>query len=96
MQRDAILETLRQHMGEIRAFGVSRLAVFGSISRGEERNDSDLDVLVEFSEPVGLFRFMSLQRYLEGLVGRSVDLATPEALRPEMRDAILAEAVCAA
>jgi uncharacterized protein len=50
---------------------------------------------VEFDRPVGLFAFASLQRYLESLIGRSVDLAMPDALRPEMREAILAEAVYA-
>jgi len=96
MGRDEIIHTLQQHMPEIRGYGVSHLAVFGSVSRGEERPDSDVDVLVEFEAPVGLFKFVSLQRYLEGLIGRPVDLATPDALRPEMRDAILAEAVYAA
>ena len=87
-----VLETLRQHMPEIRAFGVSRLAVFGSCARGEERPDSDVDVLVEFSVPVGLFEFVRVQRYLGRLLHRTVDLATPDALRKEMRRSILEEA----
>ncbi len=96
MLRDEILETLRAHMTEIRAFGVSRLALFGSLARGEGRSDSDADILVEFEQPVGFFAFARLQRYLEGLIGRSVDLVTPGAIRPEMRDAILSEALYAA
>jgi len=51
MLRDEIIETLHQHMPDIRAFGVARLAVFGSVSRGEETPDSDVDVLVEFEAP---------------------------------------------
>ena len=96
MRRDEILAALRQHMTEIRAFGVTRLALFGSLPRGEGRADSDADILVEFEHPVGLFTFARLQRYLEGLLGRSVDLVTPGAIRPEMREAILAEAIYAA
>jgi hypothetical protein len=96
MVRDDILQTLRQHMPEIRRHAVTRLAVFGSVSRGEERPDSDVDILVQFDHPVGLFAFVRLQRYLEELLGRSVDLVTPDALRPEMREGILAEAVYAA
>ena len=92
MGRDEILETLRRHMAEIRAFGVSRLALFGSVARGEERADSDVDILVEFSVPVGLFEFVRTQRYLERLLGRAVDLATPDAIRTEMRERILKEA----
>jgi len=96
MRRDDVIEALGKHMPEIRGFGVSRLGVFGSLARGEERPDSDVDILVEFDQPVGLFAFVRLQRYLEEIIGRPVDLCTPGALRPEMRSAILAEAVYAA
>jgi len=92
MTRDDVIATLHEHMPEIRRFGVSRLAVFGSLARGEERPDSDVDVLVEFSVPVGLFEFVRVQRYLARLLGRTVDLATPDALRKEMRETILQEA----
>ncbi len=92
MARDDVIETLRQHMPEIRGFGVSRLAVFGSLARGEERPESDVDILVEFSVAVGLFEFVRVQRYLERLLGRAVDLATPDAIRKEMRARILKEA----
>ena len=96
MEKDDILIALRQHMAEIRAFGVSRLALFGSLARGEGRADSDADILVEFEQPVGFFAFARLQRYLEEITGRSVDLVTPGAIRREMRETILAEAIYAA
>ncbi len=92
MGRDEVIRTLQEHMAEIRGYGVSRLAIFGSIARGEERPDSDVDILVEFSIPIGLFEFARTQRYLEQLLGRKVDLATPDALRTEMRANILKEA----
>ena len=92
MGRDEILETLQRNMAEIKGFGVSRMAVFGSFARGEERPDSDVDILVEFSVPVGLFEFVRIQRYLERLLGRAVDLATPDAIREEMRARILKDA----
>ena len=92
MGRDEVIHTLQQHMPEIQSFGVSRLALFGSFARGEERPDSDVDILVEFSVPVGLFEFVRVQRYLGHLLGRVVDLATPDALRTEMRARILQEA----
>jgi hypothetical protein len=68
------------------------------MARGEATETSDIDVLVEFEEgrQVGLFEFVRLQRYLSELLGRPVDLATPEALRQDMRAQILKEAVRAA
>ena len=78
------------------AFGVARLSLFGSFARDEGREDSDVDLLVEFSRPIGLFEFVRLQRQLAELIGHPVDLVTPAALKPQLRDRILHEAVLAA
>jgi predicted nucleotidyltransferase len=67
--------------------------VFGSLARGEATPASDIDLLVEFDRPVGLFEFIRLKLYLEDLTGRGVDLVTPDAIRPAMRAGILNEAV---
>jgi len=96
MEVAEILAVPRRYLTELRQRGVAKLAIFGSAARGEMREDSDIDILVEFSIPVGLFEFVGLQRYLEGLVGRKVDLATPDAIRAEMRDQIQKEAIYAA
>lgn len=72
---------------------VARVALFGSVARGEESVGSDVDLLVEFARPVGLFHFVHVKRFLEELLGRPVDLVTPDALHPALRDAILAEAL---
>lgn len=96
MADQKLLELLGNHRDEIRTFGVHSLSLFGSVARDEAREDSDVDILVEFLRPVGLFEFVRLQMYLEELLGRKVDLVTVEALRPEMRDEILQEAVHAA
>ena len=95
MTREKALSALRAHRADIEAFGVSKLAIFGSVARGEDRDESDVDILVEFSAPVGLFEFVRLKRYLQDLLGRPVDLATPDALRDQMRPQILREAVYA-
>lgn len=95
MDRDAILETLRSHRPEMRTHKVARLAVFGSCVRGEDRPGSDVDILVEFETPVSIFRFLDLKDYLETLLGRPVDLVMRNALKPQLRDRILAEAVSA-
>jgi predicted nucleotidyltransferase len=92
--RPRSLESLRQAAAAIRQrFGVRQLAVFGSVARGEDRSDSDVDVLVCFNGPASFDRFMDLKFYLEDLLGRPVDLVTHPALRPELRDHIEREAV---
>ena len=95
MERDEVLDILRRHMAEIRAHGVARLAVFGSCVRGEERRDSDVDILVDFENPVSIFEFLEVKDYLQTLLGQPVDLVMRRALKPQLRDRILAEAVSA-
>jgi len=93
MSRDEVLRRLAEHRKEIEAMGVKSVAIFGSTARDESREDSDVDILVEFSEPVGMFRFLDVKSELEKILGREVDLATPDALRKQMRPAILKEAI---
>jgi uncharacterized protein len=79
---------------EIRALGVQRLALFGSVLRGEARADSDVDLLVQF-QPNGksLARFLALSELLEACLDHRVDLVTTEALSPFIGPYIIAEAV---
>jgi predicted nucleotidyltransferase len=94
LSRQEALSTLRAQQAVLHArFGVVRLALFGSVARDEAGQDSDVDLLVEFDRPVGLFRFMELQSYLEDLLRSGVDLGTPQSLKPRIRDRVLAEAV---
>lgn len=69
-------------------FFVHRLAVFGSMASGMEREGSDIDMLVEFTRPVG-WEIFDLNDYLEQLLQRKVDLTTPAALKPLIREEIL-------
>ncbi len=71
---------------------VARLRLFGSVARGEETPDSDVDLLVEFTRPKGLLALVGLEQELEAALGRKVDLLTPAALSPYLRDQVLAEA----
>lgn len=71
---------------------VQRLRVFGSAARGEERTDSDIDLLVDFSIPVGFFELIELEEQLAKFFGRSVDLLTERGLSPYLRDSILSDA----
>jgi len=92
MSRDLIVRTLRERRPDLELLGVSRVALFGSIARDEATFDSDVDLLVEFQGPVGLFHFVHVKRFLEQLLGRPVDLVTSDALHPALREVILAEA----
>ena len=71
------------------------LDLFGSIARGDSGADSDVDLLVEFDRPVGLFQFFRVQRRLEAIVGRPVDLVMKDAIKRQLRTRIPAEAVSA-
>lgn len=93
MTRTEALRILAEHRAEIEEFGVGSVAIFGSVARNEAGPESDVDVLVELSRPIGLFQFLALQEYLEGLFGRPVDLCTADSLKARMRDRILREAV---
>lgn len=93
MERDFVLTTLRQHQKEIAGFGVKRLILFGSVARNEARENSDVDLLVEFNRPTGLFGLMDLEEYLENLLGCSVDLGTERSLKPILKDRVMKEAI---
>mgnify|MGYP006303352535 CR=1 FL=1 len=71
-------------------FNVSRIGCFGSYSRGEAGVGSDLDLLVEFKQPIG-WEFIDLKDYLEEKTGLKVDLVSRDALKPQLRERILGE-----
>jgi predicted nucleotidyltransferase len=98
MKREEALRVLAAHRDDLRAMGVERLSLFGSVARDQAGDDSDVDILVEFvpGTPIGIFEFLGVQEYLASLLGAEVDLATPASLHPRLRDAILREAVLAA
>ncbi len=74
-------------------FGVTDLALFGSMARNEASEDSDIDILVHFNKPATSKSFFGTQFYLEDLLGRPIDLVTDKALRVELRPFVEAEAV---
>ena len=91
---EEIKRTLLQHKGELKKrFKVKAIGVFGSYVRGEEKRGSDVDVLVEFEDPVGLFEFMRLEYYLSDLLGVKVDLVSKKALKPYIGEYIKREVV---
>lgn len=77
----------------VRQFGITRIALFGSVSRDAAHPESDLDILVGFDGPATSARYFGLQFYLEDLLGFPVDLVTEKALRAELRSFVEREAI---
>ena len=96
MRLDDALQRIDKHREDLEQLGVRRLSVYGSVARDEAREDSDVDLLVEFDRPVGFFHFFRVKSYLEEILDAHVDLAEPTALHPALRDEILAHAIPAA
>lgn len=93
MKREEILKRLAARRADLASFGVKSLALFGSVARGEVRPESDLDILVEFSDPATFDGYMELKFFLEELLGCSVDLVTQKALKPRLRPYVEQEAL---
>lgn len=80
---------IKQHKLELeRDYKVKSLAIFGSYARGEQTGESDIDILVEFKEPVGLL-FVHLADYLQEILGLPVDLVTPDAIKPNRKKYVM-------
>ena len=95
MNKSEVIKKLASFEDELKKFSVKDLYLFGSYAREEAGKQSDLDILVEFEAgaQIGLFEVSRLRRQLSELLGKEVDLVTPDAIRPEMKDQILREAV---
>lgn len=88
-----VIEILKNHEELIKQkYGVKRIGIFGSFARGEAKEGSDIDVLVDFNDGAKTFdHFMDLKFFLEDLFGRKIDLVTVPALRPQLKEVILRE-----
>jgi len=95
MKTPAELQNLiRQHRGVLaKRYGLAIVGMFGSYIRGEQRPDSDLDLLAEPLKPVSLLELVGAENYLSDLLGVKVDLVLKRSVREELREAILSEAV---
>lgn len=92
------LEQIKQKIGDRKnylreSFGVEEIGIFGSFARNEATKDSDLDMLVTLKEPIGYFRFFELEKYIKSIIGRNIDLATKEAIKPVIRQNIMKDLV---
>ncbi|MEW5937577.1 MAG: nucleotidyltransferase family protein [Candidatus Thermoplasmatota archaeon] len=88
-----VIETLKKHEKEIKdRFGVKKIGVFGSYVRGEQREISDIDIIVEFEKPT-FDHFMDLVFFLENVYGKNVDLVTTRGISPYIAPYIEKEVV---
>ncbi|HUW22641.1 hypothetical protein ES705_42982 [subsurface metagenome] len=94
MTRRKIENILRKHKQELKKrFKLKEIGIFGSFVRDEQKKKSDIDILVEFEKPIGLFEFMDLEEYLMKILGAKVDLVSKKALKPRIGRHILQEVV---
>ena len=85
-----ILEKLEENKNRIKEFGVKRIGLFGSYVRGEQKKDSDIDIVVEFEKGKKNFdNYMELKFFLEDLFRCKVDLVVLESIKPDLKSSIL-------
>ena len=93
LTQESILEQLNQKAEELKQnFSVHSIGLFGSLARNEANEESDVDILVDFTEPT-FDHYMDLKFYLEGLFGKPVDLVMADTVKPRLKDAIEREVI---
>jgi len=96
MIKDKVIALLKEHKNELKRLHVKSIYLFGSVARGEERPNSDIDVLVVFEGASTFDNYMDLKFFLEELLGRKVDLITEAGLRPELKKSVQEDLIRAA
>ena len=92
-ERNSLEKKLKKLKPELKAkYNVKSIGIFGSYARQEANQDSDIDILVEFSDSIG-WEFVDLKNLLEEKLGKEVDLVTSEALKSEFKEEVLKEVI---
>jgi uncharacterized protein len=95
MTRDEVIEKLKERQADLRARGVTHAALFGSVARDEQNDDSDIDILVDLDPAivVTMFDYAGVKDYVAGLFEGPVDVIDREALKPSVRPHATASAI---
>ena len=75
----------------LKSYGITYAGVFGSVSRGDDRPNSDVDILVKLGKPMGMFSYMKLIKDIEDLLGRKIDMVTEQSLSKFVRPYVMPE-----
>jgi predicted nucleotidyltransferase len=97
MNRQAVIDTLRQHKEALNRHGVAHAGLFGSVSRGEERPGRDIDIMIDLNPEAHLsvFDYVDLKEYIASLFEKPVDVINREGLKPYVRPAAMLDVVYA-
>lgn len=93
MKREKLFSLIKENRANLTKLGVKSLSLFGSVARGEDTENSDVDMLVEFEGKVTFDSFMDTKFFLEDLLGVSVDLVMPQTIRPQIKPYIMQDLV---
>ncbi|MGK7938720.1 MAG: nucleotidyltransferase family protein [Crocosphaera sp.] len=93
MNKEDLIDFLKQNLTVIKSYGVTSLALFGSFARDEAKSSSDLDLLVEFQGVVTFDNYMDLKFFLEDSLGLSVDLVSRKMLKPQLLKSVEKDAI---
>ncbi|MFQ4138840.1 nucleotidyltransferase family protein [Nodosilinea sp. PGN35] len=88
-----VLTLVKAHQATLETMGVKSLDLFGSVARNQANPASDIDFLIEFSQPVGLFQLLEIQYFLEDLLEHSIELGTADFLKEHLREPVLEDAI---
>jgi predicted nucleotidyltransferase len=97
MRRDEVIARLKEAEPALRARGIRRAAVFGSVARGEERPDSDIDIMIEVDPEanITIYGYVGLKELVAGLFDQPADVVDREGLKPFVRPAAIRDAIYA-
>lgn len=97
MNSQEVLARLKENEAALRARGVSHVALFGSLARGDNRPDSDIDLMIEVDPGagIGVFEYVALKDYIAGLFEGPVDVVNRDGLKPYVRPTATADAIYA-
>jgi predicted nucleotidyltransferase len=97
MEREDVVRRLREREGDLRLRGVIRAALFGSLARGDQHADSDIDIMVELDPTIvrTIFDYSGVKDFISDLFDGRVDVVDREALKPMLRPRISADAIYA-
>ena len=92
--KEEIIENLKSAKSVLlETCDINEIGIFGSYSRNEQTESSDIDILVEFRKNIGLIQLMKIENYIKNLIGENADIVIKSDIRPELKDEILRETI---